>query len=232
LVIVPHAAGVNTNVVFCNVNPAGKVSSTCIVVAPGFAAGLVNTNVSVVEPPLLILDTPNAFVNVGAVYTFNVAEAAVPAGAFVLVTDPVLLTFAPTVAPVTTTLYVHVVPTGIVPPASVKLPAAAVSVPVHVTGKAVAVTAPVNPAGYVSVNDTPLSATVFATGFCIVMFIVVVPPTATFVATNDFVTTGAAVTANVAEAAVPVVETGVNPTGALVVLVIDPAVDEVTFTCT
>jgi hypothetical protein len=104
LVTVPQAAGVKVNVVLLNVNPAGNVSSACIVVAPGFAAGLLKVKVSVVLPPEAIVAAPKALVSVGAAYTFSVALAAVPAGAFVLVTGPVLLTFAPTVAPVTTTL--------------------------------------------------------------------------------------------------------------------------------
>jgi hypothetical protein len=55
-------------------------------------------------PPLAIVAGVNVLVTVGGAYTFSVALAVVPAAAFVLVTGPVLLFFAPAVVPVTTTL--------------------------------------------------------------------------------------------------------------------------------
>ena len=67
---------------------------------------------------------------------------------------------------------------------------------------------------------TLVIATALAAGFCTVMFIVVVPPTATFVATKDLPTTGApgGFTVSVALAAVPVSATGPVAVGAVVVL--------------
>ena len=148
------------------------------------------------------------------------APAAVPVAPFVEVTGPVLFNFAPAVAPVTVTEYVHVVPTGTVPPVSARLPAKAVSVPVQPAGLALAVSAPVSPAGYVSVNATPPSATVFAAGFCTVIVSVVVAPTATSATAKDFVTTGALTTVSTTPvAAVPVSATGPVAAGAVVAFV-------------
>ena len=99
----PHAAGVNANVTFESVNPVGNVSSTRIVVAPGFDDGFVNTKVSVVEPPADSVDVPNDFVSVGAAYTLIIAVAAVPFGPLD-VTVPVLFVAPPALAPNTCTV--------------------------------------------------------------------------------------------------------------------------------
>ena len=53
-------------VVFCNVSPAGKVSSTRTpVIAAGLLAGLVSVRVSVVLLPLASVAAPKDLVSVG-----------------------------------------------------------------------------------------------------------------------------------------------------------------------
>ena len=80
------------NVVFCNVNPAGKVSSTRTPVsATGLLAGLASVRISAVLPPVPIEAGLKLLATVGGVRTVNVAVAAVPVPALVVVTVPVLL---------------------------------------------------------------------------------------------------------------------------------------------
>jgi hypothetical protein len=117
----------------------GLVGSTSVKLIPDtlvtFEAGfgLVMVKVSVVLPPLAIVAAPNALLIVGGAYTLMDAVAAVPLGAFALVTAPVLLVLVPAFAPSTCTVYVQVVDAGTVPPVKARLGPllAAVSVPVH-----------------------------------------------------------------------------------------------------
>ena len=78
------------------------IPDTLVVFDAGF--GFVTVKVSVVDPPLVIDAAPNAFVTVGAAYTLTAAVAAVPAGALLLVTEPVLFVFVPAAAPTTCTV--------------------------------------------------------------------------------------------------------------------------------
>jgi hypothetical protein len=74
LVTVPQRVGVNVKVVFSNVSPVGKVSSTWTVVnAPGFAAGLASVRVNVVLPPTGIDAAPKDLVSVGGMYAVTVS---------------------------------------------------------------------------------------------------------------------------------------------------------------
>jgi hypothetical protein len=66
LVTVPQAAGVNVNVVFTSVMPAGKVSGSWMPVnVPGFVFGFVTVNVITLVPPAEMIVGLNAFVTVG-----------------------------------------------------------------------------------------------------------------------------------------------------------------------
>src|SRR5262249_42369406 len=95
---------------FTTTIPLGRLSINVIVVsAPGFAAGLVMTKVTVVWPPTGIDVAPNALVIVGAVNTFSVAVLlVVPVPPSVELIVPVMLAFAPGVSPWTLTLSVQV----------------------------------------------------------------------------------------------------------------------------
>jgi hypothetical protein len=119
-VIAPGATG-NTSV--------KVIPDTLVTFEAGF--GLVTVKVSVVLPPLAIVAAPNALLMVGGAYTLMLAVAAVPLGAFALVTAPVLLVLLPAAAPSTCTVYVHVVLAGTVPTVKARLGPllAAVSVP-------------------------------------------------------------------------------------------------------
>jgi len=65
-VAVPHNAGVNVNVRFCNVTPAGKVSGSCTVVsAATFAAGFVTVRLKTLVPPDAMLAGVKLFATVG-----------------------------------------------------------------------------------------------------------------------------------------------------------------------
>jgi hypothetical protein len=67
-VTVPHAAGVNVNVVFARVTPAGKVSGNCTPVnAPGLVFRFVTVKVMTLVPPDAIVVGLNAFVTVGGI---------------------------------------------------------------------------------------------------------------------------------------------------------------------
>jgi hypothetical protein len=106
-------------------------------------------------------------------------------------------------------------------------PATAVAVPVQVFDKPFGV-ATTSPAGSVSVNATPVSATVFAAGFVTVKVRVLVPFRAIVVGVKAFAITGGATTMRLAEA-VPPVPPSVDVT-APVVLLFCPAEVPVTFT--
>ena len=219
--------------VFSNVTPVGKVSSTWTVVnAPGFAAGLVSVRLSVVLPPTGIEAAPKDLVSVGGVYTFVEALAVLPVPPLVEVTVT-LLFFSPAVVPVTFTENVHAPLAARVAPArlTVPEPAVAVIVPppqVPLNPFGVATT---SPAGSVSVKATPVKA-VNVSRFVIANVREVDPFSGMVAAPKVLVMLGCATTASGAEAAVPVRATGPPAVGALVVLVTPPAVELVTFMTT
>jgi len=130
------------------------------------------------------------------------AEAVFPVPPFVELTDPVKLVYAPAAAPVTVTAIVHGVPSATVAPVSaIPVGGVRVSVPPH-ADELPFVT--VSPVGIVSVNATPVSATVFAAGFVIVKFSAVLPPIGIPAGLNALAITGGATTARFADAAAPV----------------------------
>jgi hypothetical protein len=102
--------------------------------------------------------------------TVKVAEAVPPLPPFVEVTLPVVFIFAPGVVPLTLTLKVQAVLTGIVAPLMEMLVAAATGAKVPVAQLLVApgVASTSSPVGKVSVTPTPVKATVFAAGLVIV----------------------------------------------------------------
>jgi len=117
----------------------------------------------------------------------------------------VVLESAPVVVPITFTANVHELFTGIVPPASDRLPEAATAVTVpapHVPASPFGV-AINSPAGSVSVKATPVSETVFATGFVIVKLRAVEPFNGMLAAVNAFVIVGAAAMLRFAVAVFP-----------------------------
>ncbi len=140
--------------------------------------------------------------------TFKVADAVLPFPPFVDVTAPVVLLYVPATELVTFTLNVQETLAAMVAPVRVMLfdPATAVTIPpAHPIP-------PVNPfgvattrlAGSVSVNPTPVSATVFAAGLVMVKLRAEVPVTAIAVGLNAFAITGGATTKMEAEAVPPV----------------------------
>jgi hypothetical protein len=131
--------------------------------------------------------------------------------------------------PVTFTTTVHEAFTATLPPVRLMPvdPATAVAVPVQVFNKPFGVDT-TSPAGSVSVNATPVSATVFAGGFATVKVRVVVPFRAIVVGLKAFAITGGATTMRLAEA-VPPAPPSVDVT-APVVLFFCPAEVPVTFT--
>jgi hypothetical protein len=155
--------------------------------------GLLMVNVRLVLAFSKIELAPKALLMVGGVATVMLADAVFPVPPLVELIAPVVLFFTPEVVPVTFTPIVHEAFTPTVPPLRETLPVPAVTVPPHelVT---FGVLATLNPAGKVSVNANPFSATVLAVGFVIVKVSVVVPLTGIVAAPNAFVIEGGAAT--------------------------------------
>ena len=101
-------------------------------IAAAFA--LVSVMVSVDVPLVPITVGANAMLTAGCAITVNVAEAPAAVPAFVVVTLPVELLYAPALAEVTLTVTVHEPKPGTVPPESARLapPFAAVTAPPQV----------------------------------------------------------------------------------------------------
>src|SRR5207248_11712388 len=160
--------------------------------------------------------------------TVKLATAALPAPALVEVTVPVVLSRTPAAVAVTLTANRQEPPAGSVPPVRLMLPDPAVAAGVlphePVSPLGVATT---RPAGSVSVNATPVSAT--ESGLVMVKLRVVVPPTGTL-APNRLAIVGGDTTVRTALAVLPVPPSFevMGP----VVLVLSPAVVAVTFTWT
>jgi hypothetical protein len=167
---------------------------------------------------------------VGGSATDKVADAASPLPPLSELMGPVLLGYDPAKALVTFTLTVHELSTAIVPPvrAALVVPASAVAVPPQVLLKPLGV-ATTRLAGKLSVNPTPVSATVFAAGLVIVILRALVPLGAMPVGLKVFVVVGGATTARLAFDVFPVpasVEVMVT------LLSFEPAVVPVTLTDT
>ena len=132
-------------------------------------------NVSEVVPFSGMLAAPNALVIDGGVATVKLAEAVLPVPPLVELTAPLVLVYCPDAVPVTFTTRVQLVLTAMLPPVREMLvePATAVAVPPQVLERPFGVET-TSPVGSVSVNATPVSATVFAAGLVMVKVSVVV----------------------------------------------------------
>ena len=145
------------------VRPVGRVSVNATPVrATVFAAGFVIVKVSEVVAFSEMLDGLNTLAIDGGATTLMLAEAVPPVPPSVDVTFPVVLFCVPAAMPVTFTANVHELFAAMVPPERliVLVPAVAVIVPapqVPVKPFGVEIT---RPAGNVSLNATPVSATV------------------------------------------------------------------------
>src|SRR5260370_12729004 len=184
--------------------PAGKLSVKAIPVRSTLAVGLLRskpTNTVAFSATAL---AKSVLVMVGGAATFKVADAVLPVPPLVEVTLPVVLRKLPGVLPVTFTDRVQLLLTAMVPPVSDTLPepATAVAVPpqVFVNPFGVATTIP---AGNVSVNATPFSATVLAAGLVSVMVRVLTPFTGMPAGLNALAMEGGATTVSEAEAVPP-----------------------------
>src|SRR5271169_3534773 len=188
--------------------PVGNVSVTARPVrGTVLPVGLVMVSVSVVfEPvPTGIEPAANDLVIVGGFSTAMVALAVVPVPPLVELTAPVVFVLTPEVVLVTLPVMVQLPLVGIEAPLMltvlVPTPPPVSAAPEQLV---VAAVEKVIPGGRVSLTATPDSATLFA-GFVMVMVIVEVPvPTAMLADPNDLVMVGAASTARVALAVVPV----------------------------
>jgi len=163
---------------------------------------------SEVEPFSGMLAAPNALLMVGGAITVMLALAAVPAPPSVEVTVT-LLFFTPAVVPVTFTENVQEDPAAgdavSVPPDRLMLPlaATAVMVPLPQVPVMLGVAATTRPAGKLSVNATPLSAT-FVFGLLMLKVSVLLAFRATLVGLNALVMVGAEATVRLAVAVLPV----------------------------
>lgn len=209
--------------------PAGSVSLKAIPVSAIDAFGFEMLKVSEVEVFSRMLAAPKAFVIVGGVATVKLAVAVLPVPPFVELTAPLVLVYWPDAVPVTFTTRVQFVLTAMVPPVREMLvePATAVAVPPQVFERPFGVET-TSPVGSVSVNATPVSATVFAAGFVMVKVSVVVPFSGIVVGLKALAIDGGATTLMEAEA-VPPVPPSVEVTLPVVLFCV-PAAVPVTFT--
>ena len=191
---------------------------------------MVIVKLSAVVPFRGIVADPNDVVSVGGKVTLKLAEAVLPVPPLVEVTAAVVLVKSPPAVPFTFTITVQEPLTASVAPDRLTLfaPAfAVVALPVHAfetTGEL----ASTIPAGKVSLNPTPVSASVFAAGFVSVNVKVVPPFNGILAAPNALVIEGGARTVILADAVAPVPPS--TDTTALVVLVTVPVVALVMFT--
>jgi len=211
-------------------SPAGKLSVKPKPVSGTPVFGLFMLNVSDVVPVRGIVAAPNALVIAGGLATVRFAEAVFPVPPFVELTAPLTFVYWPDAVPVTFTSTVQeVFAAAMLPPVTLMLvpPATAVAVPPHVLESPFGVVT-TKPMGSVSVNATPVSATVLAAGSVTVKVREVVPFRGIAAAPNALAIEGGATTLRPAEA-VPPVPPSVEVT-ALVTLFCCPAAVPVTFT--
>ena len=204
---------------------AGKVSVKPTPVSAVEAFGFIMVNFKLVGTPWGTEAVPKDLVIVGGLPTVMLAVLEVlPVPPLVEVTGLVVLLITPTVTPVTFTEIAHEELAATAPP--VKLteadPAVAVAVPPHVFVSPLGVDTTI-PAGKVSVNATPVSATVLAVGLVMVMVSEDVALSAILVGLNALAIEGGATTAMLAEA-VPPVPPSVELTAPVVLFCVPPAV--------
>src|SRR5882757_9445802 len=156
--------------------PAGRLSVNAIPFSVKLVFGLLMVKVSEVVPFSGMIAAPNALVIEGGVATVKFAEAVLPVPPLVELTAPDVLVYCPDAVAVTFTTRVQLVLTAMLPPVREMLvePATAVAVPPQVFERPFGVET-TSPVGNVSVNATPVSATVFAAGLVMVKVRVVVP---------------------------------------------------------
>jgi hypothetical protein len=186
-------------------------------------------NVNEVVPFNGMLAAPNALAIDGGEATVRSALAVLPVPPLVELTAPLVLVYWPDAMPVTFTTRVQFVFTAMLPPVREMLvePATAVAVPPQVFERPFGVET-TSPVGSVSVNATPVSATVFAAGFVMVKVSVVVPFSGIVVGLKALAIDGGATTLMEAEA-VPPVPPSVEVTLPVVLFCV-PAAVPVTFT--
>jgi len=170
---------------------------------------------------------PKALVMVGAATpTVRFADAVLPVPPFVEVTFPVVFVYWPEARPVTVTLNWHWLLAAIVAPLSaIPVGAVVVRVPPQTVAEALPTA---SPAGKLSVNATPVSATAFADGLVMAKVNEVVEFSVIDAGLKDLAITGGAMTLMLADA-VPPLPPSLEVT-ALVTLFLSPAVVPVTFT--
>jgi hypothetical protein len=186
-------------------NPAGNVSVNATPVCAVVASGLFTTKVKEVDPPSATLAAPKAFVTAAAVTTAKFADAVFPVPPLVEETAPLTFARLPEAVPVTLIANVHALLTAILAAEIETLPepATAVTTPPQVLAAPFGVATTI-PAGSVSVNATPVSATVFAAGFVIVNVNEVLLFVPMLAAPNAFAMEGGPITVMLAEAPAPV----------------------------
>ena len=201
----PEASGVPLSVpvplpLSTNVSPLGNAPVSVIDGVGDPVVVIVN------EPATPTVNVPPfALVITAAVPTVRLAVAALPVPPLVELIVPVVLVTGPGAVAVTFTERTQEELAATVAPVSetVPDPAAAITAPPHVLAKPFGVATTI-PAGSASVNATPVSPTVFATGFVIVNVNEVDAFNAMLAAPNTFAIEGGASTVTLAEAVPPV----------------------------
>jgi len=192
-------------------SPAGKLSVKATPVSPMVLVLLI-VNVKLVLEPRVIELAPKALLMVGGLATVMLAVLVFPVPPLVEPTVTELF-FTPEFVPVTFTLMAHDPLTAVVPfvRPTIPPPAAAVVVPPHVLLRPFGV-ATTSPAGKLSVNATPVRATVFSAGLVIVKPRLVVPFTGIMAAPKALLMLGGVTTDSVCCAeAVPAEAVSVEP---------------------
>lgn len=167
--------------------------------------GLLMVKLNSVWSPAVMVSGRKSLLMVGAKATPNVADAASPVPPLSELMGPVLLTYDPASELVTFTLTVQELLTATVPPlrTALTVPASAVAVPPQVLARSLGV-ATTRPAGKLSVNPMPVSDTVLAAGFVIVIVRVLVALGAIPDGLKFLVAAGGATTARLALEVLPV----------------------------
>jgi hypothetical protein len=183
--------------------PAGSVSVKPTPVKVVEVFGLLMVKLRLVDPLNGILAAPKTLLITGGATTVTLAFDVFPAPASVEVIVT-LLFFTPAVTPVTFTDRVQDALVARVPPERLMLddPATAVAVPLHVVVNPLGV-ATTSPAGRVSLNATPVSAT-FVFGLAMLKVSDVLPFSGMLAAPKDFKMVGGVATVKLAEAVLPV----------------------------
>src|SRR5947207_6603758 len=207
-VIVPLPQEPVTLGVAATTTPAGRLSVKLTPLSVLAVLGLMMVKLNVLVAFNAMLVGLNPLLMVGGATTVMLAFAAIPGPPSVEVTVT-LLFFTPAVVPVTSTENVHVDPAAgdavSVPPdrLMLPLPAVAVIVPLPQHPVTLGVAATTKPAGRLSVNATPLSATLVF-GLLMLKLNVLFAFSAMLVGLNDLVMVGGLATVRLAVAVLPV----------------------------